>query len=193
MKVKVLMLAAFAFLAMNVNGQDLKFGAKAGLNMSSIGGDDADGFKSKMGIHIGAFAQYGINDALFLQPELLLSYEGAKNSDDDDKALSLTYLNIPVMVGYKIGAVEGLSLEVGPQLGFLMGAKYDGETDAGGGDKVKDYFKSTNFSLNLGAGYAVTENIGVGLRYCMGLTSISDDSDTDQKQSNLQISVSYKF
>lgn len=191
MKVKVLMLAAFAFLAMNVNGQDLKFGVKAGLNMSNFGGDLNT--KSKMGIHIGGFAQYGINDALFLQPEVLFSTEGAKDNDNDGKLMSLTYLNIPVMVGYKIGAVKGLSLEVGPQLGFLMGAKYDGETDMGNGDKFKDYFKSTNFSLNLGAGYEVTENIGVGLRYSIGMSGISDDSDTKIKQNNFQISVGYKF
>ena len=192
MKFKALLLVAFAFVAMGVNGQDLKYGVKGGLNVSSIGGDDAN-TKAKIGFHIGGFAQYGINEALFIQPELLLSFEGAKDKDFDDKPISLTYLNIPVMIGYNIGAIKGLSLEAGPQLGFLLGAKYDGETDMGSGDKFKDQFKSTNFSLNLGAGYAINDNIGLGLRYSLGLSSIADDSGSDVKQNNFQLSVSYKF
>ena len=134
MRVKVLLLAVFAFVAMNVNGQDLKYGAKAGLNISNFGGDDANS-KSKVGFHIGGFMQYGVNDALFLQPELLLSFEGAKDKSGDNLSTNITFLNIPVMVGYKIAAVQGLSVEVGPQLGFLLAAKYDG-------DDAKDLFKS---------------------------------------------------
>lgn len=188
MRVKILLLAVFAFVAMNVNGQELKFGAKAGLNISNFTGSDANS-KSKMGFHFGGFAQYAFSDALYLQPELLLSFEGAKDKDNDNKVMSVTYLNIPVMVGYKIGSI---SLEAGPQIGFLLGAKYDGETEVLG-SKVKDWFKSTDFCLNLGAGYAITENIGVGVRYCIGLSNVSDNSDTNFKTSNFQVSVGYKF
>jgi len=195
MKVKAVLLVAFAFVAMSVNGQDLKFGAKAGLNVSSFGGDDADA-KSKMGFHLGGFAQYGVNDALFIQPELLFSFEGAKDKGGDNLVTSLTYLNVPVMVGYKIGAIKGLYVEAGPQLGFLLGAKYDGESefDTGFGTlKIKDQFKSTNFSLNLGGGYAINDNISLGLRYCIGLSSIADDSDVSVKQNNFQLSFAYTF
>lgn len=188
MRVKVLLLAVFAFVAMNVNGQELKFGAKAGLNVSNFTGSDAN-TKSKMGFHFGAFAQYGFSEALYLQPELLLSFEGGKDKDNDNKVLSVTYLNVPVMVGYKIGSI---SIEAGPQIGFLLGAKYDGESEIMG-MKVKDQFKSTNFSLNLGAGYAISENIGVGVRYCIGLANVSDNSGTDFKTSNFQVSLGYKF
>ncbi len=191
MKLKTFFAVVFAVLAVNAVAQDLKFGAKGGLNFSNFGGDEAD-HKMKVGFHIGGFAQYGINDALSLQPELLLSFEGAKDDGGDDNPTSLTYINIPVMVNYKIAAVQGLYVEVGPQLGFLLGAKYDGEDEIMG-DKVKDYFKSTNFSLGLGAGYAINDNISVGLRYSLGLTSIADDSDADIKQNNFQLGLAYKF
>lgn len=184
MKVKVLLLAVFAFVAMNVKGQDLKFGAKAGLGISNMGGD-ADA-KSKIGFHFGGFAQYGISENMLIQPEVLFSFEGAK-SKSDDKSINMTYLNIPIMVVYKIGAVQGLSIEAGPQLGFLLGAKYDG-------NDVKDSFKGTNFSLDLGAGYAINDNISAGIRYCIGLSDINDIGlGGSITESNFMISLAYKF
>ncbi len=197
MKVKAVLLVAFAFVAMSVNGQELKFGLKGGLNFSNFGGDDNDNVnKTKIGFHVGGFAQYGLTENLALQPELLLSFEGSKADNDDKTPFSNTYLNIPVMLNYKLGAVQGLYFEGGLQLGFLLGAKIDGESefDTGFGTfKVKDSYKSTNFSLNLGAGYAITENISAGLRYSMGLSSIADDSDANLKQNNFQLSLAYKF
>ncbi len=184
MKIKSILVVLFALFAMNAMSQNLKFGAKAGLGISNMGGD-ADA-KSKVGFHFGAFAQYGVTESFLVQPELLFSFEGAKNKSDD-KNMNLTYLNIPIMGVYKIGAVQGLSVEAGPQLGFLLGAKYDG-TD------VKDSFKGMNFSLNLGAGYAINDNISAGIRYCIGLSDINDTGFGGTiTESNFMISLGYKF
>ncbi|SDC41072.1 porin family protein [Williamwhitmania taraxaci] len=186
MKVKAVLLVAFAFVAMNVNGQDLKFGAKGGLNFANMGKDANTDMR--VGFHVGGFAQYGINESFMLQPEVLISLEGAKaDMGTSTENLNLTWLNIPIMGVYKIGAVQGLSLEAGPQLGFLMSAKYDGHD-------IKDGYKSVNISLNLGAGYAVNEQIGVGLRYCIGLSDLNDTGfNSEVSQNNFQLSVAYKF
>jgi len=197
MKLKTLFAVFFAVFALNAVAQDLKFGVKGGLNLAHFGGDDNVMVnETKVGLHIGCFAQYGIMENLVLQPELLLSFEGSKVDDQDKTPFSLTYLNVPVMVSCSIVAVKGLSVEAGPQLGFLLGAKIDGDSERNtpfGSFKVKDNYKSTNFSFNLGAGYEITENIGIGLRYCIGLSSIADDSDSNLKQHNFQVSVAYKF
>ena len=143
----------------------------------------------RVGFHVGGFAQYGINENFLLQPELLISLEGAKmdNYKGDSKGINLTWLNIPVMGVYKISAVPGLSVEGGLQLGFLMGARYDGED-------VKDGYKSVNLSLNLGAGYALNDNISFGARYCIGLSDLNDTGFSgDISQNNFQLSVAYKF
>lgn len=177
---KKLFFAAFAVMAFGVsNAQEIKFGAKAGLNMSNFTGDaETD---SKIGFHVGAFAEIGINEKFAVQPELLFSMLGAK---DDNANYDSNYLLIPVMAKYY--ATEKLSLEAGPQIGFLMSAKYDGED-------IKDVYKSTDFAFNLGAGYDVTEQINVGLRYSLGLSNVLDSDFAEAKTSNIGLAVGYKF
>lgn len=177
---KKLFFAAIAVMAFGAtNAQEIKFGAKAGLNMSNFTGDaETD---SKVGFHVGAFAEIGINEKFAVQPELLFSMLGAK---DDNANYDSNYILVPVMAKYY--ATEKLSFEAGPQVGFLMSAKYDGED-------IKDFYKSTDFALNLGAGYDVTENINVGLRYSFGLSNISDIDGTEVGTSNLSLGLGYKF
>jgi opacity protein-like surface antigen len=177
---KKVLFAAVAVLAFGVsNAQEIKFGAKAGLNMSNFTGDaETD---AKIGFFVGGFAEIGISDKFAVQPELLFSVLGAK---DDVANYDSNYLLLPVMAKYY--ATEKLSLEAGPQVGFLMSAKYDGED-------IKDFYKSTDFALNLGAGYDVTENINVGLRYSLGLSNVSDVDGADVKTSNISLGVGYKF
>jgi len=159
-----------------------KFGAKAGLNMSNLTGDaETD---SKVGFFVGGFAEIKLSDKFAVQPELLYSMLGAK---DDDANWDMNYLLIPVMAKYFV--TEQLSLEAGPQIGFLMSAKYDGVD-------VKDFFSSTDLAFNLGAGYDVTEAINVSLRYSLGMSNVLDSDtfgDADAKTSNIGLAVGYKF
>ena len=177
MKKIILSLVAVATFGA-VNAQDMKFGAKAGINMSNYTGDaNTD---SKIGFLVGAFAEFKVNEKFAVQPEILFSALGAK---DDSDNYNSNYILIPVMAKYY--ATQKLSLEVGPQIGFLMSAKY-GSTD------IKDGYKSTDFALNLGAGYDVAENINLGLRYSLGLSNVSDLGG-DVKTSNIALAVGYKF
>ncbi|MCG8474178.1 MAG: PorT family protein, partial [Cytophagales bacterium] len=150
---------------------------------------DAD-HKMKIGFQAGAFAEFQFSDAFSIQPELLYSLEGAKTKGEGSVPVNASYLNIPVLVKYYI--TEGLSLQAGPQIGFLMGANMDGESDLGELGKVKDMYKSTNFGLVFGAGYDITENIGVDVRYNLGLTEVPEE-EGEVKTSNIIIGVSYKF
>lgn len=176
---KLLFTAVAVFAFGFTNAQETKFGAKAGLNMSNYTGDlDLD---SKVGFFVGGFAEIKLTDKFAVQPELLYSVLGAK---DDNASLNANYLLIPVMAKYFV--TEQFSLEAGPQIGFLTSAKYDGED-------AKDLFTSTDFGLNFGAGYDVTEAINVGLRYSLGLSNVLDSDFADAKTSNIGLAVGYKF
>lgn len=121
--------SAFAF------SQEVKFGAKVGLNLSNIRGDYPTGIdehNSKIGFHIGGFAEYEINDKFTLQPELLFStqgntygykdyYGGGSYYEGADYNLKLNYLNLPIVLKYNI--IEKLSIDFGLQIGYLMSAK----------------------------------------------------------------------
>jgi opacity protein-like surface antigen len=183
-------LMAFAF----TNAQETRFGIKGGLNLSTIVGGDVDNTKTLVGFHVGGFAEIHVVEKFFIQPELLYSAQGAKfdgpfGTDGDVK---LDYLNIPVLGKYYI-IDKKFSVEAGPQLGILLSAK-------GNGEDIKDFTRSTDFGFNLGAGYNLTDNFSVGLRYTIGLSPISDndiDNSDDYydsaKNSNFQISLGYKF
>jgi len=206
---KKVFLTVAAIFAMGVaNAQEIKFGVKAGLNLSTLTGDAEDA-KSLLGFHVGGLAEFKITDKFSVQPELLFSLQGAKteydyndgfNSASAEEKLRLGYINVPVMAKFYVA--PGFSLEAGPQVGFNVTAKnhYDyrftefGETvTESGKDDYKDAVETVDFAMNFGAGYEFTQNVFVQARYSLGLTNIAKDSDADVKNGVLQVSVGYKF
>ena len=206
---KVLLTAAAVMAFGLMNAQEVKYGAKAGLNLSNLGGD-AENTDMKIGFQVGGFAEIKVSDKFSVQPELLFSTQGAKTKESGSESgysysyestEKANYLNIPVMAKYY--ASEKFYIEAGPQFGFLMSAKSDTDyttTFAGvtesGSESVdsKDNYNSTDFGLNVGLGYNFTENIGAGVRYTSGLSNIAKDSgDFKVNNSNIAISVAYTF
>lgn len=189
-KMKKIILTVAAVCAFGFsNAQEVKFGAKAGVNFSTFSGDveNADG---KVGFQVGGFAEIKISEKFFIQPELMYTTLGTKG---DEMGITFTqtadYIVLPVMAKFYVA--DGFSLEAGPQIGFLVGAKIkalDESIDA------KELFNSTDFGLNVGAGYDFTENISAGLRYTLGLSNIAKDSgDASVQNSNFALALSYKF
>ena len=188
---------SFAF----ANAQDVKFGLKGGINLSNFTGDIEDA-SSKVGFQVGGFAEFKLSDKFAIQPELLYSTQGAKYKESEvnylyKETINLGYLNVPVMAKYYV--IDKLSIEAGPQIGFLLSAKdkweetYLGEKYSGK-ESIKDSFKSVDFSLNVGAGYDFTENVSAGIRYNFGVSNISDFGDNGKIHNNvISLSVGYKF
>ncbi len=194
-KVTLLLVAVFTFGYANAQEKaDMAFGVKGGLNISTITNADVDGINSKslVGFHVGFFGEFMISDKFTIQPEVLYSAQGVKlEFEGDNGELKLDYINIPIMAKYYIA--DAFSLELGPQIGFLVSAKAksDGESE-----DIKDELKSTDVSLNFGVGYDITENFMIGARYSLGLTRLQDEifpGEDDSKNSVFQISVGYKF
>lgn len=218
---KLLMTAAAVFAFGFANAQEVKFGAKAGLNLStvSISGDGSEGQspKSIIGFHVGGFAEFKVSDKFSVQPELLFSTQGVKGEVSSSTAFysmntkstqNLNYINIPVMAKYYV--IEGLHIEAGPQVGFLLSVKAETDTTVttsfpgfpstttttSESTTDKSTANTIDFGLNLGAGYDITENISAGLRYNLGLTNISkieNQGNYSVKNRVLSLSVAYKF
>ncbi|MBF01704.1 MAG: hypothetical protein CMP76_00245 [Flavobacterium sp.] len=185
---KKLLFAAVAVFAFGAaNAQEVKFGAKAALNLSNLTGDVEDN-SMKVGFQVGGLVEIGISEKFAVQPELVYSAQGTKFDGAGDPSLNLDYLNIPVMAKFYVA--EGFSLEAGPQIGFLLSAK--AKSDAGDVD-YKDFVNSTDFGVNFGAGYDVTENINLGVRYSLGLSNVNKEGDDSIKNSNLAFAFAYKF
>ena len=214
---KILFLAAAALLSTGVFAQGLSYGVKAGLNMANIGGtEETTGVSQsmRMGFHAGVVGEYKVNDFWGVQAELLYSQQGMKMTLDnvDGKMVQkMDYINLPVMA--KLSLAEGLSLEVGPQFGYLMSAKQvtsGFDTAATGIDNEtvdlldeknvgKDYLKKLDVSAALGLSYRLACGVEVSARYNLGLTAMTDkDLDSNGKKlapknNVISVGVGYRF
>lgn len=233
---KKILLTSFMLCTVFAFSQEIKFGAKVGLNLSNLRGDYPTGIdehNSKIGFQIGGFAEYEINDNLILQPELLFStqgntygykdyYGGGSYYDGADYNLKLNYLNLPVILKYKI--IEKLSIDFGPQIGYLMSAKtkiditedsrdpsqnysveidmLNDETYNFGGTTIRTKASANrlDFSINLGLSYDITEKIFLQGRYNLGLSTVDKNSTNgtntnswNMKNSVFQLSAGYRF
>ncbi len=199
---KIILTAAAVFAFGFANAQDVKFGVKGGLNVATLTGD-VDNVDSKVGFHVGGFAEIKVSDKFSVQPELLFSTQGTKFEFSEDFGgeiisgegkVNLSYVNIPVMAKFYVA--DKFSLEAGPQIGFLTSAKYKLEAEGEEGEEdAKEDYESIDFGVNFGAGYNFTENLSAGLRYNLGLSNIAKDAGDDYKEKNgvFSLSLGYKF
>lgn len=200
-KMKKVILSVVAVFAFGLaNAQEVKFGVKVGGNISSLnvsGGEIGDigvlRFNSIVGVQAGVFAEIKVADKFAIQPEALFSVEGSEfGFEGSDAKINLSYINVPVMAKYY--ASEKISLQVGPQLGFLVAAKGkmgDDSTD------IKDSFKSINFGVNFGLGYEINEKVSVDFRYNLGLSNVAEEdfmgSDSSMRGNVFSLGLGYKF
>ncbi len=185
MKKIILVVTMAVFGLTNVNAQDIKFGAKAGLNFVSISGGDTEELGINTDFNFGVLAEIPISEKFSLQPELMYSGQGYAGEATDER-VALNYLNIPLMGKYYL--TKGFSLETGPQIGFLLSAKGKDTDD-------KDAFKTVDFGVNFGLGYKLDNGLNFGVRYNLGLSDINNiDGFTDKNKNRVfQLSVGYIF
>ncbi|WP_291114242.1 porin family protein [Flavobacterium sp. UBA6135] len=220
-KNQITSLVVVLLTTLNVAAQKVTFGAKAGLNLATLTGDVED-MKSLTGYHVGGSAEFKITEKFSVQPELLYSLEGGKSSFfyedeisriDTEEKMKLGYLNLPIMAKYYVA--DGLSLEAGPQIGYLLHANshYDYDVNIGnefvikesGKEDIKDFVEKINVGINFGLGYQLKNNLFFQARYHLGLTNINKDLQSDDfeeepsesvgkiKNSSFQFSIGYRF
>ncbi|RFN58056.1 porin family protein [Marixanthomonas ophiurae] len=184
--------------------QEVRLGAKGGLNFSSFSGDGFDAFDDPEGrtsFHIGAFAEIPLSERFSIQPEVLYSGQGfdlISREGADDTEVQLDYINVPVMA--KVYIVEGLYAEAGPQIGFNVKSEIDSDPDdEGSGDIAidEDIINDVDFSVGVGAGYQFNNGLFLNARYNFGLSDVFNNEDllidSDAKNSVFAVSAGYSF
>ncbi len=186
------------------SSSSVRFGVKAGMNVSSLSKDGTlDDVKSKIGFNAGAFASIPVAASFTVQPEVLYSQYGSKSNytaggTKYSVATNLDYITVPVMLQYNF--VPNFYVEAGPEFGLMVSAKEKVKNESNGASATSDNFKdelnSFNFGVGIGAGYYFTDNIGVTARYVAGVTDYAKDrpSNSDAVRNNtLQVGLAYKF
>jgi hypothetical protein len=165
-----------------------KLGIKAGLNVSNVALEPEVIDKgTRLGFHGGLLAHIHVSPQIGIQPEILFSGQGFEDNTNDAE-WKLNYLNIPVMIQYMFD--NGFRLQAGPQVGFLLDGKIEG--DAGGADvDIADDLKKIDAGVGLGVGYLSYSGLGIEGRYNLGLTNINDVGTNELRNRVFQISLFY--
>lgn len=185
---KLLLIAVVSVIGFTkVHAQDIEFGAKLAINYANLYGDyDGDDSGVTSLINFGVMAEIPINKKFSFQPEIMYSMQGFSTGNGNDDLVNLNYLNVPLMGKYYV--TKGFSIEAGPQIGFLLSAKNDG-------NDVKNNFKTLDFGVNFGLGYKLKNGLNFGARYNLGIANINDISGSSNTFRNgvIQASIGYFF
>jgi hypothetical protein len=183
-----------------VASEKLYFSLKFGLNFATLTGAEASAERTG-GFNVGLSATIRLTDRLSLVPEITpFSRKGISNipffttgdpaldvyfADPNSAQLALDYLDIPVLVTYRLGRVH---VGAGPFVGFLSSAaeRFHAELQLEGDPRgtelsfkreVTDRYKKTDFGLVAEASWTITKpRRGMGLvfhiRYQGGVTNV---------------------
>lgn len=169
---------------------DPKFGVKAGLNLSTLNYENNTNTDWRTGFHLGFLSHIHISPAFSLQPEVYYSSQGTKQPylNNQTMNLDLRYINIPILAQYNFH--NGLRLQGGPQVGFLVGV-----SDKVDGTVQRVYstsdFNTVDISLPVGLSYLGYSGWGIDARYNIGLTNVSVLASSKAKNSVFQIGAFY--
>lgn len=160
---------------------NIKFGVKAGASSSNVKwSDDVGDEKSITKPTFGAFAIFELSPTLAIQPEVNYLVTGEKwEITEGTNVENFTYIHIPILLRARL-MKEGKFVPVvfaGPVISFLLSATEEEELTGGDSESfdVKQYFKSTDFGLDFGAGgeFALGKMKAlIDFRYYMGLTNV---------------------
>ncbi len=184
---------AMAFVFAVPAQAQLKFGVKAGLNVSkvSISGADLDS-KNRTGFFVGPMAEFTL-PIVGLGIDAALLYDN-KSVKVESESKNLHYIDIPINVKYTIGLGSLASVygATGPQFSYNIGNKKWHGVD----------LNDSDFSWNIGAGVKLLGHLQVGYNYNIALGNTAEVKGADaienigkikMKNNTHQISVAYMF
>lgn len=193
---------AFCMLCLCANAQSFQFGVKAGINIS--GETDhvypaytSTGSKSRTGVALGGVINCLLTDRMDIEADLLYSMQGMKDvitiiddagaETDGDYKLTSHYVNIPVAFKYYL--MDGLYIEAGPQVGFLLSK--DEPINLGGICDASNT-KKIDYGVLGGIGMVFSNNLFLDARYVHGFSDTSKLYEGG-KNRTFQIVVGYYF
>ncbi len=179
------------FLTVNlVFSQDVEFGFKGGMNISTLGKSDL-GYVARIGYHFGGTAEFITTPFFSVQMELLYSLQGAAIDRSREVYLNYHYLNIPLLA--KAYFYEDASFLIGIQYGLLLKAVDKNEFYSE--DRSDDVNKS-DFAAVFGLEYKLNEKFTFGIRYNLGITNTAKQNIIYERRLTnrvLQLSIGYIF
>jgi long-subunit fatty acid transport protein len=177
MKKISIILAVFSFVFISSVQANLRFGAKAGVNLANASFNTETLQTSNFtGFQAGPILEFTLV-GIGIDAALLYSQQGLKLKDVDFEE-KMSTLDIPVNLKLKIGLLDILGgyLSAGPYMSFKLSGGNLSDTSS----SIWNDFKTESFGagINLGCGVELLKHLQVGVNYRIGLT---DDYKTLEK------------
>ncbi len=196
---KIRLLTIFFFIVCVSPHAQIKLGIKAGYNLTSLnfsGSQFLPEYTSKSDFNAGLLISIPLFSNCSLQPEVVYSGQGAKNSIIFNPqtivhiVYDINYLTVPILFKYQ--HPSGFFVESGPQIGFLLSANF---SSGGGSRDNMANTDSPDISWAFGLGYKIPViPLGFDARYNLGLNSIDMiESNGKTKNSVFQFGIFYLF
>ena len=197
----------------------MRFGILAGVNLQTLTGADYEGKKLEndmiFGFHAGLNVQIPLAPQFFLQPGLMLSTKGAKNTEDGfTSTYKLSYLELPINFLYKGALGDGyFLLGFGPYLGYAVMGKSTGEgngpsleSDIEFKNEVSEsdpfttpYLRAMDVGANIFAGFEMGNGIFFQLNTQHGLVEVNpedkrkENDESSLKNTGFGLSIGFRF
>lgn len=144
------------------------------------------------GATLGPYAALGVSDRIEVQPELLVSLQGASYLVGEDEARWVDrhlYAQLPVSVKFFVS--NTFNLHMGGQLGWLLLARTETVEEA---RTTTDRFVPLDAGIIAGLGLDLIGGTDLTLRYYGGVTpTLAEDSTVYPRNNTLQLTVGYRF
>lgn len=176
------------------NAQDIKFGVKAGLNVSDIiKGDGNNNFdtKTKTGFNAGVTLEIPLIAGLAFTPEVLYSQKGYKLTYTAGEFTQTTnFIDVPILASFKLGS--SFNIVAGPQVSFLLSTKNKFENGFGSVEQENveddsDRFKKSLVGGVIGFRYDVNEKFDIHGRYALDFQKNNENGTNNTPEFRNQV------
>jgi hypothetical protein len=188
------------------NALSPKFGIKGGVNLTNMYVKDVSDENMKVGFNAGFFAKLPVTRGFSIQPELLYTSKGAKETYNNfiegrgEYRFNLNYIELPVLAVFNVA--KNFNLHVGPYISYLAEANIKDLKDNGTMDEITDLdadnFNRIDYGVAGGLGIDIS-NFTVGARYNYGFReigksgSLSGQLTKDSKNSAISLYIGLGF
>jgi hypothetical protein len=192
---KILLSALFLCISASAFSQILpsfQFGIKGGANLSKFSTGNLLSSENTAGYYAGFYARVGAA-GINLQPEVYLAGKNSslKNQSGEINDVRFTSLDVPILVGTKIGAAGvGFRLNTGPVVSFILNEEQ--KIGAAASNAIHGNFKDQAFAWQFGAGLDIG-SLGVDLRYEQGLTKLGQEGYQANRLSLFTLGLAYRL
>ena len=190
-------------VAPRYHSYDSYCGFRVGMGLSTVNSDShyLDGNKVKTGLNVGFVAgtQMVPGTPLYVESGLYYTEKGGKSGSGSNKfTYDLNYLEVPLLLKYKVFTTSDFSIE--PLLGGYVSCGVGGKIKdfdnraaySSFGDKYVDNFRRFDAGIKLGCGVGF-DIFYLGASYDIGLANVGKDSfqDTHTGCFNLDFGINF--